>query len=257
MAWLDFLVKKETEWVILWQKCACACVFVLICPPGKSQFFVVVGWIWTFWTPWCSRRGWREGNIETFWLYAESYDSMLNDTSKPFTSKRTFPLVSSSFILVSFDSCTPLPASNLLQLFWLPAADTIWSPWALFLLVALLSPYSHMHLICTVTHEHPMLHILAFLPLLFIVCYSLWPALSFSSRETMERSDPGDFLVNQWVITCINIQSSVREQSLHVWRYYISEERCSQTYIHISTMVLLRYAKISHYWDKRRTWARH
>lgn len=154
MAWLDFLVKKETEWVILWQKCACACVFVLICPPGKSQFFVVVGWIWTFWTPWCYRRGWREGNIKTFWLYAESYDSLLNDTRKPFTSKRTFPLVSSSFRLVSFDSCTPLPASNLLQLFWLPAADAIGSLWALFLLVALLSPYSHMHLHCHTWTSH-------------------------------------------------------------------------------------------------------
>lgn len=204
----------------------CLCLFwsVLLV---NFNFFIVVGWIWTFWTPWCSWRGWREGNVETFWLYAESYDSILNDPSNPFTSNRTFSLIS-SFMLVCSDSCSPLPASNLPQLFWLPAADAIWSLWAPFFLLALLSPYSHMHLNGHTWTSHAT--ILAFLPLSFIVCYSLWPTLSASPRETMERSDPGDFLVNQWVITCINIQSSVRKQGLHVWRYYINEDRFGQTY---------------------------
>lgn len=155
------------------------------------NFFVVVGWIWTFWTPWCYRRGWREGNLEHFWLYAESYDSMLNDTSNPFTSNRTFHLIS-SFMLVCFDSCTPLPASNLPQFFWLPAVDAIWSPWALYLWPY----YLHTHTcICTVTHECPMLHILAFLPLSFIICFSLWPILFFSQGDDGEigpRGLPGE-----------------------------------------------------------------
>lgn len=149
MAWLDFLVKKETEWVILWQK---------VCMWARAWFWsvllvnlnvsIVAGWIWTFWTPWCSRRGWREGNIETLWLYEKSYDAMLNDTRR-----HTFPW-NSSFMLVCFGLSTPLPAANLPRRLWWPAAQAIWSPGALFLLVSLLSPFSRMHLHCHTWTSH-------------------------------------------------------------------------------------------------------
>lgn len=51
------------------------------------------------------------------------------------------------------------------------------------------------YILLPVTHHSPRLSL--------TVCSTSWPSPSVFFREMMERSDPGDFLVNQWVITCI------------------------------------------------------
>lgn len=164
---------------------------------------------------------------------------MLDDTSKPFTCNRTFPFGLFYAGVFSF--------VHTFTHFYSTSAFLITSSWC--------SLISHTPTcIRSVTHARLLLHILAFLPFSFIVWHSLWPTLSFSPRETMERSDPGDFLVNQWVITCVNIQSNVRA---YTHGDDISARSDAGRPIIYHLWFILRYTENSHYWDKRRRRARH
>lgn len=113
------------------------------------------------------------------------------------------PLLSRSiFCLIYFDLRAPLSVSNLPQSCSLPAADATRPP----------PPLLHPHPNFLLSLQPRSTFFSLSLPLLYYHSPSVRRSDPFSlrlfRREMMERSDPGDFLVNQWVITCITVSAS-------------------------------------------------
>ena len=213
MAWLDFPVKRDTEWVILWK--ACMCIWLFLCGPLLYIWmFVAVGWAWTLWTSWCYWRGWREGKIEKkhIWFHIHHYWFTLHFLSFPETSfvkhscyateslsapeislssRRSLPPRShSTFPLIFFDPCTPLSASNLPVLSSLHTADATWPPLphTFSLCLPIISafsqgkhPYTH-----TQTHTHTCLH------------QALTRPLSFLGRWWRYRTQGSSWWTSEW-----------------------------------------------------------
>lgn len=79
--WTSWRKRKQSESSCGMTESLHMFMYVLMCPPAKFQCFAVVGWIWTLRTPWRTWRGWRKGKAGPLWLCAESYSSILSDTT--------------------------------------------------------------------------------------------------------------------------------------------------------------------------------
>ena len=157
----------------------------------------------------------RKTQIAPSWT-SSSYQTHLSHQRPHFH----FPLCSPSlaqFSLNILHLCTPLSASDLPQPSSLPTADATRFPPPL--LFAFMPPYYILHPrnTQTQTHTHTHTHPHSLLYYHSPSVSTFWPVLSLSlfPREMMERLDPGDFLVNQWVITCPTIQPYNTERLQH------------------------------------------
>lgn len=236
-----------------WKR-ACAHTFVLICPPGKSQFFF------------CFRRvnldlldplvllermerGYHR-NILTicrvWWLHAEWH-------KPPLFRQQNFPFdlffYASVVWFVHTFTCFKSTSAFLIT----SRCDLISLGSFLFLLLALLSSYSHMHLHCH-TWTSLATHISPFSIIVHRLLLTLTRSLFFlPGRRWRDRTQGTSWWTSEW--SRVQIQSSAGVQGLHGSNKLARSIAVRHIIYHV--WFIIRYAEMSHYWDKRRTRGRH
>lgn len=191
--------------------------------------FVFTGWTRPPWTSWWSWRGWREGKTKKRKEFHSCPFIFLSTSSAVHTKSHYLNLFCSctnDFFAGLFPNalfCHHLNCTSASSSYFLLLVDFApYNTFSFFFLQKYLFPISPSfsikhnwcnlipHFLCffivfshythTLAHPHILLHYNSLsVPQSDLLC--LFP------REMMERSDPGDFLVNQWVITYITIQS--------------------------------------------------